>query len=358
MLARVLSGQGPVVAILNFNLKSISRGRGSSAVSSAAYIARTKLRDERLNRTFDFRSRGGLTHSEIVLPQSAPAAARSWATDRSTLWNTAERAEKRANARVAREYVVALPAELTAEKRLALAQGFAQRIADRYGVAADLAVHDPPPGGDPRNVHAHVLATTRSVEREGLGAKTFASLPDERRRERGHPSAREEIRLLRHDWAAQVNDALREAGLEVTVDARSYWERGINQVGTPQLSREITMLERRGIVTEVGERRREEHRERNRIMQELTAAAAARHPTAVPDVRHPAPATEQPLEAAMPGPVANAPEARPGAIVIDEQQRRAVERWRAFRRDLEAGKSAAAGATKSKERDLGADFGL
>src|SRR5258708_38874279 len=78
------------------------------------------------------------------------------------------------NARVAREYLVALPVELSPPQRLELVRGFAQELSDRYGFAVDFAVHAPRdfPGSDPRNFHAHLLAPTREVQLEGLGAKT------------------------------------------------------------------------------------------------------------------------------------------------------------------------------------------
>ena len=95
-----------------------------------------------------------------------------WARDRATLWNAAEAAEKQRNSRVAREYQVALPPELTPSQRLELARTLSRELADRYNVAVDLAVHDPRPGGDPRNFHAHLLTTTREITPTGLGAKT------------------------------------------------------------------------------------------------------------------------------------------------------------------------------------------
>ena len=78
-------------------------------------------------------------------------------------------AETRKNARVARDILVALPVELNAEQRLGLVRGFSQELSDRYGFAVDVAIHAPRdfPGSDPRNFHAHLLATTREVNAEG-----------------------------------------------------------------------------------------------------------------------------------------------------------------------------------------------
>ena len=71
-----------------------------------------------------------------------------WALDRSALWNAAEESESRKDARVAREFEIALPHELNAEQRLELTREFAQGLADRHGTAVDFAIHAP--HGHPR----------------------------------------------------------------------------------------------------------------------------------------------------------------------------------------------------------------
>ncbi|NNA15192.1 MobA/MobL family protein [Pseudomonas lundensis] len=89
------------------------------------------------------------------------------------LWNRVEAAEVRKNARVAREVLVALRAELSPAQRRELTQGIAQALADRYGTAGTLAAHTPDREGDQRNHHAHILMTTRRLEPSGaLGEKT------------------------------------------------------------------------------------------------------------------------------------------------------------------------------------------
>ena len=82
-------------------------------------------------------------------------------------------AEKRKDARVAREFEVALPHEMSSEQRLSLARDFAHELANRYGAAVDFAIHQPHTKGDVRNFHAHVLMTTRTIARQGLGEKTL-----------------------------------------------------------------------------------------------------------------------------------------------------------------------------------------
>jgi hypothetical protein len=72
----------------------------------------------------------------------------------------------------AREYEIALPAELSADARRELAFGLAREISERHGVAVDVSIHAPGREGDQRNHHAHLLTTTRRLGPEGLGEKT------------------------------------------------------------------------------------------------------------------------------------------------------------------------------------------
>ena len=347
------------MAILIFNVKSVSRGRGSNAVSRAAYISRDKLRDESLNRSFDFRARGGLEHSEILLPVKSPAAVAQWARDRPTLWNEAEAAERRRNARVAREYVVALPHELSARDRLELARGFAQGLADRYSCAADLAVHSAPPGGDPRNHHAHVLTTTRELLVDGLGRKTDIEFNDESRRERGLPSAAENIRLMRHAWADRANEQLRAAKLEVSIDARSYWEQGVARVPQPRLGPALIALERSGVQTQLGANLREEHAARQQLMLEYERAHALRTAhSAVVSIQAGASLAAGPDAAPAPAPERGAPdrESSVAPLSLDERRQHAAELWLAYRKERELEADRGARASLDRGRDHGLDF--
>src|SRR5579862_7391005 len=114
------------MALFRLQINSITRSTGRTATAAAAYRAGERIRDERTGALYNHSKRGDVLHKEILLPakfeQSDPRM--QWARERSTLWNAAERVEQRSNARVAREYQVALPAELTAGQRVALARGF------------------------------------------------------------------------------------------------------------------------------------------------------------------------------------------------------------------------------------------
>jgi ATP-dependent exoDNAse (exonuclease V) alpha subunit len=233
------------LSIYYLQISNVSRGKGRTSVGTAAYIARERLRDERSGRVHDHRQRGGLEHAEIIVPRDLAVTDIASIQSREKLWNAAERAERRGDARVARQYQIALPHELTAPQRLQLAQRFAHDIADRYGVVADLAVHSAPPGGDPRNRHAHVLTTTRELTAHGLGEKSGAEWNDGRRRAAGRPDSAAEFRLLRAHWAEMANSALREAGHDIRVDHRSLAAQGIDREPQRPKSRATVEQERR-----------------------------------------------------------------------------------------------------------------
>lgn len=329
------------MAIFHMQIKPVTRGTGRTATSAAAYRAGESIRDERTGALYNHEKRDDVLHKEIFLPSrlEREGAAMEWARDRSTLWNTAEKAERQSNSRVAREYLVALPPELSAEQRTALARAFSKEIADRYEVAVDLAVHAPRPEGDPRNFHAHLLATTREVTPEGLGPKTGLDRNGEVRSELGLPTSREEFKSLRARWSELANDALREANSEARIDHRTLEAQGIDREPTPRLPWGALKAERRGERSEVAERIRERQRERfaarrEKKQQEVLANAPERVPEKTP---------EKTLERAPPR-QENAPPQRgapaQGAVPAQEtappqgmeaRRQQAVRDWLAYR---------------------------
>jgi len=265
------------VAVYFLNLKTFGRANGSSAVSAAAYRAGERIRDERSGKTYDHSDRQDVMYKEIILPRQFAADDMSWATDRSTLWNAAESAETRTNARVAREYLVALPVELSPEQRLGLVKGFSQELADRYRFAVDCAIHAPRdfPGSDPRNFHAHLLATTREVTTEGLGAKTTLEWNDGSRREAGLGPAINELLHVRRRWAAATNEVLQEAHIQARIDHRTLRAQGIDREPQPFIPRIALEMERRGYRSDLAERLRDEYEARVAARLQRSAARDA-----------------------------------------------------------------------------------
>lgn len=218
------------MASYHLAVKTISRSAGRSATAAAAYRAGVEIADEREGVVHDYTRRSGVEHTAIVLPEGAP----TWPADRAALWNAAERAETRKNSTVAREFEIALPADLDAEQRRELVLSFAREISDRHKVAVDVAIHTPGKEGDHRNHHAHLLLTTRQLGPEGMGAKT-RELDQKQSGEVDHWRAR---------WAEVQNLALERAGSAERVDHRSHKARGIEGQALPQLSREEYQIER------------------------------------------------------------------------------------------------------------------
>jgi len=249
------------MAIYHFSVKSVSRSAGRSVVAAAAYRSGQELTDKRQGLTHDYTRKQGVEDAFIVAPDGA-----DWAQDRNALWNAAEAAEKRKDAKTGREYELALPAELDARARKELACDFARELVARYGVVADVAIHEPGREGDNRNHHAHILTTTRTAGNEGLEAKTrildVAS------------TASVEIEHMRGVWARQVNSALERHQVEQRVDHRSFERQGKEQEPTRHMGVSATALERqaareipgRDPVTNLG-KQNAEIRERNRVLE-------------------------------------------------------------------------------------------
>jgi len=71
------------------------------------------------------------------------------------LWNAVEEVETAKDSRLAREFVVALPIELSREQQIELLQDFIREQFVADGMCADAAIHDT----DGHNPHAVVLRT-------------------------------------------------------------------------------------------------------------------------------------------------------------------------------------------------------
>jgi ATP-dependent exoDNAse (exonuclease V) alpha subunit len=273
------------VAVYYLHMKTFGRANGSSAASAVAYRAGERITDERTGKTYDHSARQDVMHKEIVLPSKYSGDDMGWARDRSSLWNAAETAETRKNARVAREYLVALPVELSPEQRSSLVRGFSQELSDRYGFAVDFAIHAPRdfPGSDPRNFHAHLLATTREVMPSGLGSKTTLDMSDGDRRARGLGPAINELLHVRERWATVTNEAMQEAHIAARIDHRSLEAQGIDREPVPHIPRAAFEMERQGARSVVADRIREEYQAR--VQARLDRVHAPGKPQSLEDIR-------------------------------------------------------------------------
>ena len=170
------------MAIYHCSVKVIGRNEGRSVIAAAAYRSGTQLISEYDGLTRDYRKKGWIEESEILLPENAPLEY----MDRSKLWNAVERIEKTANAQLAREVEVSLPVELTREQQKEVLHRFVQENFVSVGMCADIAIHNPPQRNDKNqpidadgkptkdkskmifnNPHAHILLTVRPIDENG-----------------------------------------------------------------------------------------------------------------------------------------------------------------------------------------------
>lgn len=235
------------MAIYHCQITPISRNAGRSAVGAAAYRSGENLLNERDATRHDYTRKTGIEHSELVFPEGISAP---WASDRQQLWNAVEHAEARRDARVAREVEVSLPHELNAEERLALTKNFAQYLSDQYKVAVDFAIHQPHDRSDERNVHAHLLMTTREVTEQGLGQKSIFEKDTRWLLKNNYPTTRLQIKQVRAHWGELANQALEEKGLNIRIDHRSFADQGIQLAPTQHMGVQATQMQQRGVDVE------------------------------------------------------------------------------------------------------------
>ena len=256
--------------------KAISRKAGQSAVACAAYRAGDVLDDAKYGKTHDYGKKSGVMSSDIVLPFALKALGVS--VDREMLWNLAEAAESRSDSRVAREWLINLPHELSESERYELAIKFAQKLVDDMDVIADVCIHRPvmklpfdpeakpsskrlrkgEENPDPRNFHAHILVTTRAplvgpnkTLAFDSNLKTPFEWSNKKRKAYDLPSSMQEIKRIREMWVDTANKVLAQYHLPL-MDARSYQDQGLDQQPTIKMGVEVTAMERRGITTEKG----------------------------------------------------------------------------------------------------------
>lgn len=257
------------MAIYHCTCKIISRGKGRSAVGSAAYRSGEKLKNEYDGIEHDYTKKGGVVYSEVMLCENAPKEYK----DRSTLWNAVERIEKNSSAQLAREYEVALPVELNREEQIQLVRDFTKANFTDKGMCADFAIHDKGDG----NPHAHIMLTIRPIEKDGTwGAKAVNEYVLNKNGERilqkidkqnrkiykrvkkdtTDWNTKEFLQNTRSDWAAKVNTELERRNIPQRIDHRSLKEQGVDRVPTIHEGG-ARKLEKRGIKTDRGKINRE-----------------------------------------------------------------------------------------------------
>lgn len=229
------------MSIFYCQTENMSRSKGDTATAAAAYRAGQTIVDERTGKINRFRRYGVL---ETFLFNNAGLS-------RSELWNLAEKSEKASNARVAREWQLALPHELMRDAHQRIISEFSTHLITEYGAAIDVCVHAPGKKGDHRNIHAHLLMTTRSMQPNGTlsEAKIKLNWSDDRLRKNGLPTGSQQISKIRKTWADIVNEELKKAGLDIRISELSLKEQGItHKIPQIHVGKIHTQLARMGYI--------------------------------------------------------------------------------------------------------------
>lgn len=253
------------IAIYHCSIKIISRGKGKSAVAAAAYRSGEKLTNQYDGIVHDYTRKGGVTHTEILLPSHAPPEF----SDRFTLWNSVEKIEKAKNSQLAREIEIAIPKELSPEQQIELVRQYVNNNFISVGMCADFAIHDKKDG----NPHAHIMLTMRPLEQDGQwGAKSKKEYITDENGERvklknGKYKTRkistvdwneqDKAELWRSAWAELANKYLEQNSIDERIDHRSFARQGIDKIPSIHLGVAASQMERKGIETERGNLNRE-----------------------------------------------------------------------------------------------------
>lgn len=292
------------MAIYHLSVSAISRSAGRSSTAAAAYRSGSLIVDDRSGEVHDYSRKRGVLDSALILPGGAIA-------DRAEFWNGVEKHHKRNDAVLVREVEISLPTELDADNRKRIALEFAGELSNRYGVAADVALHAPRTvtdkdlEKDPKqyhetdpvtgrrhngNWHAHIMLSACLVSPTGeLGKKAVELDPIHCQRAK-IPNLADTARAR---WAEIANEALENAGRAERIDHRSHAERGIQaepgihlgpaaagferrtgETSQRRQEAEATIAERLAKAKEVGELERAE-REATRSILDLSGDLAA-----------------------------------------------------------------------------------
>ena len=223
-------------------------GEKLHSIAHASYQSGEKLCGIGDKVTHDYTRKGGVTHSEIILPENAPPEY----ANRQTLWNAVEKSEKRKDAQLAREFIVGLQREFKLREQIEVLHEYIKENFVNKGMIADFAIHDNKDG----NPHAHIMLTTRHVTPEGFGKKNTDW------------NKKDLFSEWRKGWADVNNRMFERLGREERIDHRSYREQGIDREPMVHLGYEAAALERQGVQTERGNHNREvQRRNLNRLAE-------------------------------------------------------------------------------------------
>lgn len=257
------------MAIFHMSISNVSRAKGSSSCASLAYIAASKVYEERTRQTYSYGRKERVMKVATLLPDGAPRAY----ADAAQLFNAIEKYEQASNARTAKKIVVALPRELSLDESDEILTDFIRDNLCANGYCATYAIHRDKDGNNP---HAHILVANRQINKKGewsskrkmeyaldekgeriplIDKKTGKQKVDKRNRKQWKRISAEQnpldkkqfLEQLREAWAVECNKHLSQ---EDRIDHRSNAARGIDDIPTIHEGYAARAMEARGDVSD------------------------------------------------------------------------------------------------------------
>lgn len=237
--------------------KVVSRGKRHSFTERMSYMRGEKLREPYSGRTF-YHYRHDVLWTQVFLPRHAPPEYGNI----QTLCNEIDRAEVRYDARTAREFIGALPNELSLTELKRIVYEFVTQNFVEKRLCAVAAIHEGKNASQPEhnNPHVHILVSTRALGPDGFSKTKNREL-----------DKKDSLLKWREQWAAVQNRAYKRCGLDARVTHESLAIQGKDGKSvrlTPKKWREKQQLEReRGLDKDRAARNRDVKVERDRELE-------------------------------------------------------------------------------------------
>ena len=221
------------MAIAFVKIDTHKRALGHSVAAAFAYRTGLCLRDLRTGELHDYRdreTREEIADSAIVSARPTPLAA-----DWQTLADAMESREKHPRAWILRDVKVGIPHELSLDQKKRLARKISEALAEYGDSVVPYALHAPSVRGDERNWHTHHMLPTRALTEDG---KAFGKKLSKLDNKYSSPA---EVAFIRNMIGDLINEALREAGIDVEV----HMGRRIDRDADREIPGEIVQMARR-----------------------------------------------------------------------------------------------------------------
>lgn len=228
----------------NFHLeiKNISHLKSGSVARRASYILGEKLRDNYLMQ-YCYKTRNDVLFSGVFLPRYAPPEYGNV----QFLCDEIDKAEKRYDARTAKEFIGSLPNELSIDEIAKIVTDFVRNNFLTCGLAVIAAIHEGRNNEDKSrsNPHVHILVTTRTLSADGFSTKKQRDL-----------DRRENINKWRKQWEILQNRSYERNGLNIKISCESLKAQGLDRKPLPYLPVSDWQKEKNGQRTPSGDKRR------------------------------------------------------------------------------------------------------